>query len=427
LHAGTALFQISYLFHLVSVLRYADSAAAFESGLRLDPANAQMNQALTDVSAKLAAARRLYEASALGDIAVVRDALESRVHPEGYRADDGSNALIAAARANSPSVVQELLNAGAKPNTRTRAGESAQTIAKRNGFDAVVRLLPPEEKPPFGALFGAAAKLAGGVSAAARELAEKKMSTAIGGSGPGAGIGTTTSAPNVPRVDNAGVRYRMAEEHRSREERRLREEAMRAQEEEAAEQRAIESSLRTAAEEEERAAVQAAAAAERAALEEQVRAEVEERLAVEAVAAAEEAKEAEARRAAASADRERLVEQLKAEGNAVFREGRYADAANLYSQAAELDPHNGVLFSNRSGALTALGAYDRALMDANRCVELRPEWPKGHARRAAALHGLKRFLEAVNAYDRALALDPADDVLVTARRQSSFALAIDAE
>ena len=47
------------------------------------------------------------------------------------------------------------------------------------------------------------------------------------------------------------------------------------------------------------------------------------------------------------------------------------------------------------------------------------------ARRAAALHGLRRFALAVNAYDAALALDPSDGILVTARRQSSFALAIE--
>jgi len=52
---------------------------------------------------------------------------------------------------------------------------------------------------------------------------------------------------------------------------------------------------------------------------------------------------------------------------------------------------------------------------------------QGHARRAAALHGLKLFLDAVHAYDQALALDPADEVLVAARRQSSFALAFEAE
>jgi len=391
-------------------LRYADSVAAFESGLQLDPSNAQMTQALADVAAKLVAAERLYHAAAASDLPTVSAALQARVHPDGYRAPDGSTALIAAARSNAPGVVQELLAAGAKLGSRTAAGETAHLVARRHGYEAVSRLLPAEEKASFGALFGAAAKLAGGVSAAARELAEKKRPGPTGG----AAGGTDPAARQHAELKSHG-------------ERQSRDEAELAREEEAAEQRAIESSLRTRAAEEERARRDEANRVDRVALAERQRIEAEERSAVEAVAAAEEANEAEARRAAAAAERGRLVEQLKADGNAVFREGRYSDAANLYSQAAELDPHNGVLFSNRSGALTALGAYDRALADADRCVELRPDWPKGHARRAAALHGLRRFRDAVHAYDRALGLEPTDEVLVAARRQSSFALAIEAE
>mmetsp|Transcript_35516 Transcript_35516/g.115652 ORF Transcript_35516/g.115652 Transcript_35516/m.115652 type:complete len:154 (-) Transcript_35516:138-599(-) len=136
-----------------------------------------------------------------------------------------------------------------------------------------------------------------------------------------------------------------------------------------------------------------------------------------AVVVAVEAEEAE--------ERGRRAEQLKTDGNAAFREARYAEAVRLYSAAVELEPENGVLFSNRSGALTALASYDLALADADRCTALRPDWPKGFARRAAALHGLRRFALAVNAYDAALALDPSDGILVTARRQSSFALAIE--
>jgi tetratricopeptide (TPR) repeat protein len=400
-----------------------------------------MTQALTDVAAKLVAAERLYHASAAGDLAAVVAALQARVHPDGYRAPDGSTALIAAARSNAPAVVQELLAAGAKPGIRTAAGETAQQVARRHGFEAVGRLLPAEEKAPFGALFGAAAKLAGGVSAAARELAEMKrpaamaMSGAASGAAGGAASGAAAAAAGGAgagavsgAAGGADASSRPHSERRSWGDRPFsRDEAENAREEESAEQRAIESSLRSRAAEEDRARRDEADRADRVALAEQQRMEAEERSAAEAVAAAEEAREVETRRAAAAVERERLVEHLKAEGNAVFREGRYSDAAELYSQAADLDPHNGVLFSNRSGALTALGAYDRALADADRCVNLRPEWPKGHARRAAALHGLKRFLDAVYAYDRALALEPADEVLVAARRQSSFALAIEAE
>jgi stress-induced-phosphoprotein 1 len=39
-------------------------------------------------------------------------------------------------------------------------------------------------------------------------------------------------------------------------------------------------------------------------------------------------------------------------------------------------------------------------------VELKPEWPKGHSRVGAALHGLRRYDAALDAYEKGLELDP---------------------
>ena len=39
-------------------------------------------------------------------------------------------------------------------------------------------------------------------------------------------------------------------------------------------------------------------------------------------------------------------------------------------------------------------------------TEVKPEWPKAHARLGAALVGLERFLDARQAYLRAFELDP---------------------
>ena len=58
-----------------------------------------------------------------------------------------------------------------------------------------------------------------------------------------------------------------------------------------------------------------------------------------------------------------------------------------------------VLYSNRSASATAMGAAAHALRDADAAVRLRPTWPRGHARRAAALARLDRIRAAVSAYD----------------------------
>ena len=86
-----------------------------------------------------------------------------------------------------------------------------------------------------------------------------------------------------------------------------------------------------------------------------------------------------------------------------------------------------VLFANRSGAFASLADYGQALAEAERCVALRPDWAKGHTRKASALHGLARFTPAIDAYDAALALEPGNEALLSGRRQSSFALAVESD
>ena len=54
----------------------------------------------------------------------------------------------------------------------------------------------------------------------------------------------------------------------------------------------------------------------------------------------------------------------------------YQEAIDFYSQAVELDPANEVLYSNRSGAYASRCQYDMALKDAEKAVELKPNWPK---------------------------------------------------
>lgn len=44
-------------------------------------------------------------------------------------------------------------------------------------------------------------------------------------------------------------------------------------------------------------------------------------------------------------------------------------------------------------------------------IELDPNFSKGHARKGAALHGLRRYPDAVMAYEAGLQIDPSSDVL----------------
>ncbi|KAA0154221.1 hypothetical protein FNF28_06835 [Cafeteria roenbergensis] len=110
------------------------------------------------------------------------------------------------------------------------------------------------------------------------------------------------------------------------------------------------------------------------------------------------------------------TERLKAAGNDAMRAGKHALAAQLYTEAisAEGGASNHILFSNRSAALAAVGTRDalqRAAGDAVRCTALRPDFAKGHLRRARAMLALGRAKDGEAAATDGLRLEPLNPAL----------------
>ncbi|KAF4321687.1 hypothetical protein BBO99_00001142 [Phytophthora kernoviae] len=106
---------------------------------------------------------------------------------------------------------------------------------------------------------------------------------------------------------------------------------------------------------------------------------------------------------------------FKAEGNKLLGDKKYQEAVEMYSRAIDLDPDNAVYFSNRSAAYLAVGdARGKALKDAEKCIELRPDWWKGYSRKGAAEHSLQRFDVARATYNEGLRLDPDNQSLLQA-------------
>eukprot|EP01048_Picozoa_sp_COSAG05_P012852 COSAG05_NODE_1320_length_5193_cov_4.563997_3_plen_221_part_00 len=106
------------------------------------------------------------------------------------------------------------------------------------------------------------------------------------------------------------------------------------------------------------------------------------------------------------------AEELKRRGSIEFKRGDFRHAVELFSRASQLEPANSVHLSNRCLALMKLERFDEALRDADAILVLRPDWAKAHYRRAAALHSLERFADAVANYETAASLD-ADNAQVT--------------
>lgn len=87
-------------------------------------------------------------------------------------------------------------------------------------------------------------------------------------------------------------------------------------------------------------------------------------------------------------------DEMKQKGNECIRQKQYDEAAEYYTLALESNPASHTVYSNRSLAFTKLGRFDAALNDANKCVELSPNFARGYLRKCVALIGLGSYEEA---------------------------------
>ena len=76
-----------------------------------------------------------------------------------------------------------------------------------------------------------------------------------------------------------------------------------------------------------------------------------------------------------------------------------------------MDGSNHVYYSNRSAAYLSKDDAPNALEDANSCIALNPTFVKGYSRKGAALHALKRFNDAIAAFQEGLQIAPGDAAL----------------
>jgi stress-induced-phosphoprotein 1 len=104
--------------------------------------------------------------------------------------------------------------------------------------------------------------------------------------------------------------------------------------------------------------------------------------------------------------------QFKNKGNAHLQKGEFDAAIEAYTKAIELIPTDHIFYSNRSAAYLSSNQALKALDDAQVCINLAPTWPKGHSRKGAALHALKRFNDAKAAYEAGLVHAPEDPGLL---------------
>jgi stress-induced-phosphoprotein 1 len=93
-------------------------------------------------------------------------------------------------------------------------------------------------------------------------------------------------------------------------------------------------------------------------------------------------------------------------GTKAFTAKDFNTAIEHFTAAIKEAPHDHTLYSNRSACYFNLGKSSSALTDAEKCIEIKGDWDKGHQRRAMALQQMGKFDEAIAAYERGLQLNP---------------------
>uniref|UniRef100_A0A3Q3L637 E3 ubiquitin-protein ligase TTC3-like n=1 Tax=Mastacembelus armatus TaxID=205130 RepID=A0A3Q3L637_9TELE len=100
----------------------------------------------------------------------------------------------------------------------------------------------------------------------------------------------------------------------------------------------------------------------------------------------------------------RISEEVM-QGIEMFEQGQYSQAVDRFTEAIHCDPKDHRFYGNRSYCYWCLEQYSSALADAQKSIQLAPNWPKGYFRKGSALMGLKRYSEAEKAMEQVLKLD----------------------
>jgi len=98
--------------------------------------------------------------------------------------------------------------------------------------------------------------------------------------------------------------------------------------------------------------------------------------------------------------------QEKEKGNALFKEGKWTEAIECYSEAIRRNPEDPTFYSNRAACYLKIMQFSNALSDAEKCLELNPNFAKGFARKGNAHFGMKEYHKALAAFDAGMKIDP---------------------
>lgn len=121
------------------------------------------------------------------------------------------------------------------------------------------------------------------------------------------------------------------------------------------------------------------------------------------------------------------AEELKTLGNEAYKKGDFPTAMRHYNQSAIHNPADAKLFRNRAAALTKLMEFPSALKDCEEAIKIDPEFVKAYVQKGSILTVLKEKSKAQSAYAKALELDPTCQEAIDGYRQCALETSMNPE
>ena len=95
----------------------------------------------------------------------------------------------------------------------------------------------------------------------------------------------------------------------------------------------------------------------------------------------------------------------------MFKAQNFEKAIEHYTSAIGETPDDHTIYGNRSASYFKLQQYEKAQADAEKCIELKPDWSKGYQRKGNALHAQGNRAEALIVYKKGVEVDPSNELL----------------